>query len=169
MTISHEGMHRTILNYSVPLLRRAVLGFWWRVTGFRFFMAFGLVAFGLVALIHQGDTSWFAGILSGVLVVGIFFSIALYAIHYRNAVEKLRAMGSPQATLEASDDGLSFSSGAGSASIPWSAIAEVWQLRSCWLLLLSKSQFVTLPLADVTPELRAFILAKVEISAARIS
>ena len=162
-------MHRTILNYDVPLLRRAVLGFWWRVTGFRFLIALALVAFGFAVLIYEGDTSWSTGVSGSVLVLGVFFSFAIYAVHYRNAVEKLRAMGRPQATLEASDDGLSFSSGAGSASIPWSAIAEVWQLKSCWLLLLSKSQFITLPPVDVAPELRAFILAKVEISGARIS
>ena len=102
-------------------------------------------------------------------MVGTLFPIALYAMHYRNAVQKLRAMGNAQATLEASDNSLSISSGAGSASIPWSAIAEIWQLKACWLLLLSKSQFMTLPLADVTPELEAFILAKVRASGGKVA
>jgi hypothetical protein len=162
-------MHRTILNYNERLIRQAVGGFWWRVTGFRFLIALALVALGLILAIREGDTSWLTGVLGSVWVLGVFFLIALYAVHYRNAVQKLRAMGSPQATLEASDSALSLSSGAGSASIPWSAIAEIWQLKTCWLLLLSKSQFITLPLVDVTPELKAFILAKVRASEGKVS
>ncbi|WP_229720865.1 YcxB family protein [Dyella nitratireducens] len=64
---------------------------------------------------------------------------------------------------------MSLSSGAGTASIPWSAITEIWQFKTCWLLLLSKSQFVTLPLADVRPELAAFILERVQASGGKVS
>jgi hypothetical protein len=161
-------MHRTTLNFNESLVRHAVRGYWWRAVGFRFLMALALVAIGFFLSIHEGDTSWFTGVLGSVLAVGIFFSIALYAAHYRNAVQKLRAMGSPQAVLEASDSSLSLTSGAGSASLPWSAITEIWQLKACWLLLLSKSQFVTLPLADVTPDLEAFILAKVRAAGGKV-
>ncbi|WP_267226605.1 YcxB family protein [Dyella silvae] len=162
-------MIRAVLNFNPPLLRQAVRGFWWRVTGLRFFIALAAVAIGLVVSIHEGDTFWVTGVLSSVLVAGILFSVALYVVHHRNTFQKLRDMGSPQATLEASDNTLSLSSGAGSASIPWAAVVEIWQLKDCWLLLLSKSQFFTLPLADVTPELKAFILAKVQVSGGRVS
>src|SRR5262245_56286453 len=118
-------MIRAVLNFNPSLLRQAVRGFWWRVTGRRFFVALAVVAIGLVASIHEGDTSWVTGVLGSVLAVGVLFPVALYVIHYRNAFQKLRDMGSPQATLEASDNALSLSSGAGSASIPWTAIAEI--------------------------------------------
>lgn len=162
-------MIRAVLNFNPPLLRQAVRGFWWRVTGLRFFMALVAVAIGFVVSILEGDTSWVTGVLGSVLVVGILFSVSLYVVHHRNTFQKLRDMGSPQATLEASDNALSLSSGAGSATIPWAAIVEIWKLKGCWLLLLSKSQFFTLPLADVSPELEAFILAKVQVSGGRVS
>ena len=161
-------MHRAALNYNPPLLRQAVRGFWWHVTGFRFFVALAIVAFSLVVSIRTGDASWVTGVLASVLVAGILFPATLYAVHHRNAFQKLRAMGSPQAILEASDSALSLLSGAGSASIPWSAIVEIWQLKGCWLLLLSRSQFFTLPLADITPELRDFIIAKVRASGGKV-
>ena len=161
-------MHRAALKYNPSLLRQAVRGFWWRVTGFRFFMALAVVALGLVVASHEGDAPWVTGVFGSVLVAGILFPVTLYAVHHRNTFQKLRAMGSPQAMLEASDSALLLSSGAGSASIPWSAIAEIWQLKNCWLLLLSRSQFFTLPLADVTPELRDFILAKVRASGGKV-
>lgn len=162
-------MIRAALNFNPSVLRQAVRGFCWRVTGLRFFMALAAVAIGFAVSIHEGDTSWMTGVLGVVLAVGIIFPAALYVVHYRSAFQKLRDMGSPQATLEASDNGLSLSSGAGSASIPWTAIVEIWQLKGCWLLLLSRSQFFTLPLVDMTPELEAFILAKVQVCGGRVN
>ncbi|MEC5211701.1 hypothetical protein RCH06_000231 [Polaromonas sp. CG_9.5] len=161
-------MHRTILNYNKPLLHQAVLGFWWRVVGFRFLVALALVATGLTVSIRGGDTSWFVGVLGSVLVLGICFAVGLYVVHYRNAMHKLRAMGSPQATLEASENSLSLSSSAGTASLPWSAVTEVWQFKTCWLLVLSKSQFVTLPLASLPPEFAAFLLARVQAAGGKV-
>jgi hypothetical protein len=161
-------MHRTILNYNKPLIHQAVRGFWWRVIGFRFLLALALVGAGLIVSICGGDTSWFVGVLGSVLVLGICFAVMLYVVHYRNAIHKLRSMGSPQATLEASENSLSLSSGAGTASLPWSTVTEVWQFKTCWLLVLSKSQFITLPLASLPPELAAFVLARVQASGGKV-
>lgn len=157
-------MHRVILIYSKPLLGEAVRGFWWRVVGFRFLTVLVLSAAALVMLVLRGDTSWLVGVSASVLVLGFTFIVALYIVHYRNVLHKMKAMGNPQATLDASEASLSLSSGAGTATLPWSAITEVWQFKSCWLLMLSKSQFITLPLADVTPEIAAFILSRVRAS-----
>jgi hypothetical protein len=127
-------MHRVIISYSKPLLRQAVRGFWWRVIGFRFLIALVLSAAALIMLVLGGDTSWFVGVLASVLVLGFTFMVALYVVHYRNALHKLKAMGNPHATLDASEASLSLSSGAGTATLPWSAVTEVWQFKSCWLL-----------------------------------
>ncbi len=162
-------MHRTILNYNEALIRQAVRSFWWRVVGLRFLVALALVGASLIMRIHSSDTSWLVGVLASVLILGIAFMAALYIVHYRNALGKLKAMGKPQATLDASETSLSLSSGAGTATLPWSAVTEVWQFRSCWLLLLSKSEFLTLPLADLTPEAAAFILARIQASGGKVS
>lgn len=161
-------MHRLTLTYSPPLLRQAVAGFWWRVIGLRFLVALAVVVAALVKLVLDGDRSWLVGVLASAMVMGIAFMAALYVVHHRNALSRLRAMGEPQATLEASAESLSLASGAGTAMLPWSAVAEVWQLRSWWLLLLSRSQFLTLPLADMTPEAAAFIVERVRASGGRV-
>lgn len=157
-------MHRVILTYSKPILREAVRGFWWRVVGFRFLTVLVLSAAAFIMLVLRGDTSWLVGVSASVLVLGFTFTVALYIVHYRNVLHKLKAMGNPQATLDASEASLSLSSGAGTATLPWSAITEVWKFKSCWLLMLSKSQFITLPLAGVTPEVATFILSRVRAS-----
>ena len=162
-------MHRTIVHYNKPLLRQAVRGFWWRVLGWRFLVALVLVAAGLIASVRDGDSTWFIAVLGAPLVFGLAFALALYAVHYRRALQKLHAMGSPQATLDASESGLSMSSGMGTASLPWSSVSEIWQFKTCWLLVLSKSQFLTLPIAGLPPEFAEFVVASVRASGGKVS
>ena len=161
-------MHHAILLYDKPLIRHAVRSFWWSVVGLRFFMALAVVAVAAIMRIRGGDTSWVVGALASVFALGIAFIVALYVVHYHNSLHKLKAMSNAQTTLDASETSLSLSSGAGTTTIPWPAVMEVWQFKSCWLLMLSKSQFMTLPLADLTPEAAAFILARIRASGGKV-
>jgi hypothetical protein len=149
------------LTYSEPLIRYAVLRFWWRVIGLRFVLAVAWLSVSLIVLLWGGNTSWRVGILGGVLAMAFVFAAALYGVHYHNSLAKLRAMGHPCANLVLTDAALSFTSGAGSSTVPWSAVKQVWQFPQCWLLLFSQAQFVTLPLASVAPDAREFILERV--------
>jgi hypothetical protein len=77
-------------------------------------------------------------------------------------------MGNGQAELTATPSTLSFSSAAGTSSIPWASVREIWQFQTFWLLLFSKAHFSTLPLADVSPELQEFILERVRATGGKI-
>ncbi len=162
-------MHRATLSYDRRLIRQAVASFCWRVVGLRYVVALALVAGPLVFLVRGGNGSWLVVVLAGVLALGIVLPVALYATHYRNSLLRLDAMGTPIGTLEASETSLSLSSGAGTTTLPWSAVCEVWRFESYWLLLLSKSQFVTLPLADLPPEAAEFIRARVLAAGGKVS
>ncbi|WP_369935902.1 YcxB family protein [Xanthomonas tesorieronis] len=162
-------MHRATLSYDRTLIRQAVASYCWRVLGLRYVVALALVAGPLIFLVRIGNASWLVGVLATVLALGIAFPLALYATHYRNALRRLDAMGAPLGTLEASETSLSLSSGAGTATMPWAAVSEVWRFDACWLLLLSKSQFVTLPLADLTPEAAEFIRTRVLAAGGKVS
>jgi len=162
-------MHRATLSYDRTLIRQAVASFCWRVVGLRYLVALVLVAGSLVFLVRGGNASWWVGVLAGVLALGVVFPVALYAIHYRHSLLRLDAMGAPLGTLEASEASLSLSSGAGITTLPWSAVSEVWRFESYWLLLLSKSQFVTLPLADLSPETAEFIRIRVLAAGGNVS
>ena len=162
-------MHEISLNYSQQIIRQAVFGFWWRVVGFRYLVALTLVAVGLAAQLLRGNSSWFVGILASVLVLGIGFMVAIYVVHYRNALDKLQTMGPPHATLAVADTSFTLSSGAGTSTLPWTSIVEVWKLKTCWLILFSKAQFVTLPLNDLSTEAQAFIRERVKASGGKVS
>ncbi len=159
-------MNETKLRYSEPLLREAVRFFVIRSIarglGLSFLVALILVAGGLAYLIAQGDRSWFVGALLALLVfVGVFF-LVIYLAHIRNTVGRFRQMRVPEATLSCTEDHFTVSSELGSATMPWSAITEIWHHPRFWLILFSKSQFSTLPLDCLNDDTRAFIIRKTQ-------
>ncbi|MGJ7902329.1 YcxB family protein [Lysobacter sp. 1R34A] len=154
-------MHSLTLNYTEPLLRQAVLGFWRRVVGLRFLIVFALNAVALGVLLANRDGSWLTGLMAATFALGLGFMTMLYLVHYRNSLRKLKAMRKPQASLVLTEKNFSLSADSGSSTLPWSAVTEVWKFETCWLLLFSKAQFVTLPLSDVPADARNFILEHV--------
>jgi drug/metabolite transporter (DMT)-like permease len=159
--------HETTLEYSVPLLREAVAGFWRRSVGVGMLIALAVCAGMLGVLLVQGDRSWVVGLLGAVVTLGAAFVVAIYAVHYRNAIQKLRDMGSPRATFRASDSSFTVSSDLATSTVPWSTVTQIWKFKNCWLLLFSKAQFMTLPLASVPQDMQAFVLARVAAAGGR--
>jgi YcxB-like protein len=160
--------HEVTLRYNEPLLRRAVVCFWWRTVGPGYVIAQVILAACLVWLMLNGDRSWLSGALAMCFVMGIAVPVAVFVVHYRNSMRKFRAMGEPEATFTAGESSFSLASRLGSSTAPWSAITEVWQFPTFWLLFFSRAQFSTVPLADITPETKAFILERVEASGGKI-
>ena len=159
--------HQVMLHYDEPLLRQAVLRFWWRLIGVRFVIALVVMSACLAWLVFHGDRSWFVGVIATVLALAFTFIVAIYFVHYRSAMTRFKNMGEPEGTLTVSETSLTISSGAGSSTIPWSAVTELWQFPAFWLMFFSKSQFVTLPLAGFTPEAKAFVLERLKASRAK--
>ena len=155
-------MKKFQLHYSESLIRKAVRSFWWRATGWRFFIASALVLSSLVYSISTDDRSWRVGVTTSVLCLGLIFATALYMVHYRGAITRFRRMKSPVATFEVGDDRFRVSSDVGSSELSWSTVTEIWQFPDFWLLVLSRSQFITLPLADLDSDARKSILDRVK-------
>lgn len=153
--------HQAKLHYDTSLLREALLGFWWRTVTGRLLVALVICVAGFIYFWASGDRSWRIGAFGAVLVFGVGMILAVYFVHSANMKRKLKDMGAPEATFIASEASFSVASGAGSSTIPWSQITDVWKFKRCWLLLFSKAQFITIPIAGVPEEMRAFILQRV--------
>jgi drug/metabolite transporter (DMT)-like permease len=160
--------HEATLIYSETLLRQAVFAFWRRSVGVGFIVALLVGALGLIVLIAQGVASWLAGALAAVLVLGIGFAAAVYFVHYRKSLRKFRQMDKPQATFRADESSFTMSSDIGATTLQWSAVKELWQFPGVWLLLYSKAQFSTLPLACLSPETQAYIVQRVRASGGKV-
>ena len=149
--------YETTLIYTESLIREAVFAFWRRSVGVGFGVGVMAVAASLGWLVSQGNTTWLVGVLATILLFALLMAITLYCVHYRAAVGKLRGMPSKQAVLVAEDAHFIVTSELGSSTLPWSSVQEIWHFESGWLLLFSKAQFITLPLACVPPDMQQFI------------
>jgi len=160
--------HQATLTYTEPLLRRAVFAFWRRTVGIDLLIATAIVAGALAFFLLQGDSSWRVGVLATVLMLAITFAPAIYVVHYRNTMAKLRNMGNPQAILRAEESSFSVTSGIVSSTLQWSSIMEVWCFPEFWLLLFSKAQFMTVPLSTLSPDMQTFVLQQVKAAGGKV-
>ncbi len=150
--------HEATLIYSESLLREAVFGVWRRSVGLVFIVMLVALPVILGGLVVLGAPFWLLMTLAALLVIAVSVAVALYTGYYRNSLRKFRKMHKPQATFQADESSFTMSSDAGTTTLQWSAVKEVWQFPSVWLLLYSKAQFTTLPLACIPPETQAFVL-----------
>ena len=161
-------LYQTTLIYTEPLLRQAVWRFWRRSVGWGFFVALVLLAGVVLFLWWRGDRSWLLGATGTVLVLGLVVIAALYVSHFRNTLGTFRAMGPATATMQMDEASFTVSSSLGSTTMPWTAVNELWQFPDVWLLMYSKAQFSTLPLASLPPDVQSFILQRVQAAGAKV-
>jgi YcxB-like protein len=160
--------HEATLIYSEALLRQAVFAFWRRTVGVSFLIALVVAALGLGILVAQDVSSWLIAGLGSVLVLGVVFATAVYVVHYKKSLRKFRQMEKPQATFRADESSFTVSSDVGTTTLQWSAVKELWQFPSVWLLLYSKSQFTTLPIECLSPETQAYIVQCVRTAGGKV-
>ena len=160
--------HEATLIYSTTLLRQAVFAFWKRSVGVGFFVALLIASLGLVILVALGQASWIIAALATVLALGIAFAIVVYVVHYRRSLQKFHQMDKPQAMFRAEESSFTMVSDIGTTTLQWSAVKELWQFSNVWLLLYSKAQFTTLPLACLPPETQAYIVQCVRAAGGKV-
>ncbi|NOT23990.1 MAG: YcxB family protein [Nitrospiraceae bacterium] len=161
--------HEATLIYSESLLRQAVFAFWRRSVGLGFILMLAVLAAILVGIIALGAPLWLIVTLAVILAIAAGIAVALYVGYYRNSLRKFRTMEKPQATFCADESSFTMSSDAGTTTLQWSAVKELWQFPSVWLLLYSKTQYSTLPLACLPPETQAFVQERVREAGGKVA
>ncbi len=157
-------MNQTTLRYSEPLLRAAVRAFCFRAVvrglGLRFFVVLAIGIACLTALVVQRDRGWAVPFMLSTLFFVALFIASIYVAHFRNTLGTFRRMRRPESTLSFDEEQFTLASELGRATLPWSAVTEVWRYPRFWLLLLTRNQFVTLPIECLDAEAREFITRK---------
>lgn len=161
--------HEATLIYSESLLREAVFGFWRRSIGMGFILMLVALTVVLGVLVALGAPVWIIVTLAVLLVLAAAVAVALYIGYYRNSLRKFRTMSTPRATFRADESSFTMTSDAGTTTLQWSAVKELWQFPSVWLLLYSKTQFSTLPLACLPPDIQAFVQERVREAGGKVA
>lgn len=161
-------MHQIDVRYTELLVREAVNAFFWRTLRRRFgwsgavALVVTLIAFGVLVL--GGDRSWVVGFSGAAILFVLLIFLFGYIAHYRNATGRLKRMARLEARFVFTEQDFSITSDLGSGSLSWSSVREVWAFPRFWLFLLSKSQFLTLPIEGVGEDVRALIRSKADVS-----
>jgi len=134
------------LKYSESIVRDAAVANWRRALGFRFVAALALVV----------------GMLATVLALGIAFAFVGYLVPLRGSLRRLHQMQTREAQFQGESSGFRITSELGTIGLPWNAVKRVWRYPSFWLLVLSRSSQITIPLATVGPEAQSFILERIK-------
>ncbi len=156
------------LHFTEAIVRRAIKAFWWRSTGWSYFIAMAFIVGFLIYLVAIGDRSWRVGAGAVVVGLGLAMAVLLYVVHFRGSINRFRRMKVPEVTFEAGDDRFRMISDIGTIEAAWSAIVELWQFPDFWLIFYSRSQFNTLPMEGVDSAGREFILDRVREHGAKV-
>jgi hypothetical protein len=161
-------MYEVDVRYTEPLARAAVRAFYWRTLRERFGWP-GLLAFvggssALAFLIFAGDRSWVVGFAGACILICAFILARGYVAHFRNTTARFRRMTDPRAQFVFRDADFTITSDAGSATLRWSSVREIWAFPMFWLVLLSRSQFMTFPIEGVGDEVLSFIRSKAKVT-----
>jgi hypothetical protein len=160
--------YRAKLSYDKNLAKRAVWAFWRRSLGIVAMIA----PFAFIALLVQSlmsvNQSWYVGSLIAGTLITVGLPIVVYLAHYQNSMAKLREMGNPVAIFVADDESFTLTADIGSSTFKWSTIEEIWKFDGFWLLLFSRAHFATIPLEEVSDDMRTFVSERVAAAGGKV-
>ena len=130
---------RATLNYTPELVRQSVWAYWKRSVGITWPLVLVLLTAYLIAIVRDGETRWTVGVFGTIVAMGYLFLVLVYVTHLRHGMTTLRAMGSPQGTLDIDDEGLTVASEAGRASACRWRMSAVATPRRRWLARTARS------------------------------
>jgi hypothetical protein len=149
--------------YTEAMLRRAVRLFVWRRAirrrGWLWLAAIALLSVGLASGWREALT-WVSAVqIAAILLVPVFF-LLVWRAHFANTVGKFRAMTSPVANFSFREHDMTMSSELGATTLPWARFIDVWETPEFWMMFLTSSQFITLPVANLPNEALAFLRSR---------
>ena len=137
--------------------RRFVL----RLLGTGYFVAVVVIAIALLYLAMRRENYWPTGAIGAVFVFSILFPVVLWWKTERSGLSRLRRMSSPTVKFLFDDKGITVDSELGEATVGWISIEKIWEFPEAWLLFVGKQQYVTVPIAPLSEELKRYIKEKV--------
>ncbi|HKD29310.1 MAG TPA: YcxB family protein [Xanthobacteraceae bacterium] len=149
--------------YTEPMLRRAVWLFVWRGAmrprGWLWLVAIALIGIGLAGGWSR-EPSWVLAVYIAAIALAPLYFLLVWRAHFVNTVGLFRSMASPTAEFVFRDQDVSISSELGSTTLPWTRFIDVWERPEFLMMFLTRSQFITLPVADLSEEALAFLRSR---------
>ena len=149
--------YQATVTYTKPIIRSAMRQFWFRYIAWHGFAVIAISTIVAAVLIATGDRSWVAGMFAVLSIISLATSTAVYVVLLRRSFWRFNHMHSKSANFTFSDESLTVASDLGKSEMSWRAIKKIWKFPDVWLLFVSKSVFITLPLSDIDASTQEFI------------
>jgi YcxB-like protein len=149
------------LIYTEQLVRKSVARFVGRTIGWGFAAALVVTGLSVFWMVARGERSWVVGVFGAIFAIGMIVPIAAYFVQLNATVAKFHALDGKPVRFESDDGTFSIYSAAGSSTLPWSAITELWQYDDSWILQIAKGGFATFPLEGVPIDARTYVQDRV--------
>jgi len=148
------------VTYTPRIVKIAARRFWLRFIG-----PDGLIAFAVVCVL--GVVLWATGSSLGYVALLVMPAVGIlactvYVIYQRRAIEGLKRLSPPAITYRLDDEEFTALSPLAESHVKWAAAHKLWRFADVWLLFFSARQYLTLPTADLSDDVRDFIVRKVQ-------
>ncbi len=149
------------VEYTEKLICRTTRRFWLRWLGWRYFVT-------LVLALALTLCLWISGYHTCCAVLGTATALLLavgvfgYFIYRKRALATYLRMETPESTFRFGDDEVSIQSELGESRVKWKVFTKVWRFPEVWLLFSGDRSYVTLPTQPLSPDVKQFIITKVE-------
>ncbi|OFW88544.1 MAG: hypothetical protein A3B66_08775 [Alphaproteobacteria bacterium RIFCSPHIGHO2_02_FULL_46_13] len=150
------------LHYTEDLTKLSVLYYCWAMTGKLFALSVVFIILGLIFLIQYDGSPMVVSMIVFTLIWVTCLLSLLYYITRKRALAKFRSLKDGKAIFGITDDHFSLIGTGVTSTLPWSSIAKIKQYPDFWIILLRPRGYFTLPLHNLLPEDKEFILKQVK-------
>lgn len=150
------------LHYTEDLTKLSVLYYCWAMTGKLFALSVVFIILGLIFLIQYDGSPMVVSMIVFTLIWVTCLLSLLYYITRKRALAKFRSLKDGKAIFGITDDHFSLIGTGVTSTLPWSSIAKIKQYPDFWIILLRPRGYFTLPLHNLLPDDKEFILKQVK-------
>lgn len=159
-------IYSTQVTYDRPLVRRALNRFMVNRMGWTLIVAIpGTFLFLAVLFLMKIWSFWLSLGLAALVIVVVVITY-IYFLRLRTSEGFFDKVQDPTVTFTFGPDGVRTDSQLGSSELKWAAFDELLKFPDVWLLIYTRSAYITLPTNALTLECQAFIEEKLTSSKA---
>jgi hypothetical protein len=167
--VSISVNYQATLDYSALVIRKAVFVFWRHMVGFTFIFLLILLGISSAIMNYYGYPSWLVAITAALTTIGFLLSCAIFKVHYTNSLKKFRHLRDSSLLLRVNEKYFTFISASGVVNLQWATVKDLVKDPDVWIFLFSKSEFSTLPLANISNDMKEFIQNRVQAAGGKVT
>ena len=151
--------HQFTIQFTEGHIKYACRKFFVRYVGIGFPIAWSLmvVVFAQRVASHKADI--LAGVCVTVAVMSALFFLSIYVKRLAYSLTQFRKFGN-KVSYELSEDFFRARSEMGSSELKWETFQGIWIFPKVWLLMYDKAGYLTLPVDQISQEVKKFLKRK---------